>query len=204
MRPSPIFFSFVLSFALLAPAWADESGWNVVYESEGITVYQRVTADAALKEFKARGVLDIPAAHLASVMKDRSKYTEFFPYLVENRPIVKDGHHYSYERIKAPLIAERDYTVEHVDEELDDGGLRIRFRDANDIGPPPVDGNVRVQTVKGMWEILHVDGGRAQVTYHVYTDPGGSIPNFIINAANKKGVFKAVTALRDRAQSLLR
>lgn len=178
--------------------------WEVVHEVEGITVYSRASQNPSLKEYKAVGILDLPASVLTGVMKDRARYTEFFPYLEENRPILKDGHRYSYERISAPLVSERDYTVEQLDEDLEGGGFRMRFHEANDQGPAASTGKVRVQVVRGMWEILSKGADRAQVTYHVYTDPGGAIPNFIINAANKKGVSRAVLALRDRARSLLR
>lgn len=176
----------------------------MVHEVEGIKVFQRVSANPALKEFKAIGTLDIPASVLSGVLKDRKKYTEFFPYLIENRPIQKDGKLYSYERIDAPAVSVRDYTVELFDEDLEDGGFRARFHDANDAGPPPVPDYVRVQVVRGMWEVVSKGPGSSQVTYHVYTDPGGSIPNFIINMANKKGVSRAVVALRDRARSLMK
>lgn len=181
-----------------------DAPWTVVHEVEGITVSQRVSQNPALKEYKAVGILDIPASVLSGVLKDRAKYTEFFPYLIEARRFEKDGKHYSYERIDAPAVSVRDYTVEQVDEDLEDGGFRISFHEQNDVGPPPVDGYVRVQVVRGMWEILSKGDGKSQVTYHVYTDPGGSIPNFIINMANKKGVSRAVLALRDRALSLMK
>lgn len=177
---------------------APEAAWNVVHEVEGITVYQRDDADSDLKEYKAIGVVDVPAPVLSGVLKDRARYTEFFPYLVENKPFTKDGKHYSYERLDPPLVSERDYTVEHADEDLEGGGLRVRFHDANDAGPAASEDRVRVASVDGMWELVAVDAARTRITYHVHTDPGGSVPMFLVNIANKRGVSSAVQALRDR------
>lgn len=195
---------FLLAFSAAFGQAPPDTGepWTVVHEVDGIKVFQRVSPNPDLREYKAIGLFDLPAPQLASVLKDRPKYTEFFPYLVENRQFVKADHHYSYERISAPFVSERDYTVEHVDEDLEGGGFRINFHDANEEGPIATPDKVRVQVVRGMWEVLAKGESRSQITYHVYTDPGGAIPNFIINAANKKGVSRAMLALVERARSL--
>jgi len=194
---------FVAAFPAFGQEAQGKNPWQLVYEVEGIKVYQRISQNPALKEYKATGILKLPAEALTAVMMDRPHYREFFPYLVENRQFEKEGAHYSYERIKAPFVSERDYTVSVHDEDLPDGGFRYRFHDANDKGPPPAKGRVRVQVVDGSWEILPKGKRHSLVTYHVFTDPGGSIPNFIINMANKKGVSRAVLALRDRTRSIL-
>ncbi|MFN7975348.1 MAG: hypothetical protein U0166_23845 [Acidobacteriota bacterium] len=105
------------------PETPPETGaaWTMVHEVEGIKVFQRVSANPALKEFKAIGTLDIPASVLSGVLKDRKKYTEFFPYLIENQPIQKSGSLQLQRALDAPAVSVRDYTVELFGKDLEDG-----------------------------------------------------------------------------------
>jgi hypothetical protein len=53
--------------------------------------------------------------------------------------------------------------------------------------------------VKGNWTIEKLTDTQTRITYYLYTDPGGSIPNWIANKANKQSVPDLLDAVRKRA-----
>jgi hypothetical protein len=174
-----------------------------VHAAEGITVWRRLTANAAVEEYRAIGVLDLPAGALAAVLHDHDRYIEFFPFLVEDRQVPNPGGIYRYQRVRAPFVAERDYTLRLIEQELPGGGLRMYFHEANAIGPPPSPTCVRVPLVRGMWEVVALGESSSRVTYHLLSDPGGALPDFFLRFVTRKGVWNTVAALRDRTRLIL-
>ena len=67
---------------------------------------------------------------------------------------------------------------------------------ANKVGPKPQPGKVRVTIATGNWLFESLQGGKAtRVTYTIRTDPGGSIPSWIANRANRKAVPDVMRAV---------
>jgi hypothetical protein len=104
-----------------------------------------------------------------------------------------------YTVIKAPLADRRDVTVRISDEsqwQAGRGFLKARWT-VSEAGPEPVEGIVRVRVNDGYWLLRPRDGGaRTQLTYYLYTDPGGSVPRWLVNQANRSSVPEIVRALR--------
>jgi len=50
------------------------------------------------------------------------------------------------------------------------------------------DGVVRISTCEGYWSLERLSPASTRVIYWLYTDPGGSIPAWIANKANKTSV----------------
>ena len=54
---------------------------------------------------------------------------------------------------------------------------------ANDVGPPPAKGIVRLPTLRGSWTVTPAPDGSADVIYLVHSEPGGSVPAFLVRGA---------------------
>ena len=55
---------------------------------------------------------------------------------------------------------------------------------------------MRVKVATGSWQFDSVQGGKAtKITYTVRSDPGGSIPSWIANRANRQTVPDVMRAL---------
>jgi len=53
----------------------------------------------------------------------------------------------------------------------------------------------------GSWTLEPIDdGARTRATYLLYTDPGGSLPTFLINKANSSTIPDIYEALRKHSQ----
>ena len=175
--------------------------WEKVEDSDRIQVWARDVPGSPIREIKAVCVIGMPAKRIWDTLADIDHYTEFMPY-VEKAFIVSrfDGGHYEYQLIDPPLVDERDYTVK-VTLEVDEAAGRFKrsWAPANDKGPKKPEDVVRVEINQGYWQIIAKGPDSAEVTYYLYTDPGGSIPNWIANKANKTSVPDLMRAVRSRS-----
>ena len=195
----------IASFALLASPDSGP-GWTKAAETDGITVFTRDKPGSEVKELKALGTIDSPAEAVWKVIRDYAKYKERMPYTeVAEVVATEEGGKVTwfYSRIAAPFVAKRDYTLKIIDEsDWKDGKgfLKSSWVMAPDKGPPPIKDVVRLKTNDGFWLLEPKDGGkRTFVTYYLFTDPGGSIPKFLVNSANSSAVPDVFRAIRKHA-----
>jgi hypothetical protein len=196
-RPA-LFLAFTLSLGAALPAAAD--GWKKAGEKKGIVIYNKKRAGSDVAEVKAIGTINAPPWAAKNVVDDLARYKEFMPYTEESTAVKKGNHVISYQRLNTPFVAKRDYTLRIVDRSVRQADGTITYKsvwsEANAQGPAEIKGVVRVKVNEGYWLFEPADGGKkTKVTYYLFTDPGGALPAFIVNAANTRAIpdlFKAV------------
>ena len=62
-----------------------------------------------------------------------------------------------------------------------------------------VNGIVRVQNTVGYWKFIE-NNGRTEVTYQCHTNPGGSIPSWIVNLFVVDAPFDTLKAIKSRLE----
>ena len=184
-----------------------DTGWQRVDEKEGVTLYSRSRIGSGIKEFKGSGLIEAPPGAVEKVLKDVASYPEFMPYVMETRVISQSGNEMvTYQRLDVPFVCNRDYTV-RVEHGITKGpGGAMSYRDAwqtaNEAGPPPRHGLVRVNVNEGSWllEPAGPAGASTQATYQIYTDSGGAIPAFLVNRGSEIVIPKLFEAIRKQAR----
>ncbi len=195
----------VVVVALCAAGAPAEAAWEEVARADvlgrPLVVYSRQVAGTDVREIRGVGSFAAPPWLMKNVVDDVAHYMDFMPYSKAADVIAhRDGYMLSYQRISTPIINDRDYTVKITDESKEDAAGKViwkhHFKQANDLGPGPVDGVVRLETLEGWWMFEDLDGGKhTKATYYIYTNPGGGIPAFLANIANAQAVpdlYKAV------------
>jgi hypothetical protein len=100
-----------------------------------------------------------------------------------------------------PLVSDRDYTVKITAEHsATNGVIQIRFVAVSDEGPPEHPNYVRVKHIQGGWLLELTSDGGSEVTYVVTSHPSGTIPAWIINAAQKEATPNLLKAMLQRVQ----
>jgi len=61
-------------------------------------------------------------------------------------------------------------------------------------------GVVRINVNDGFWKLEPSDG-KTHATYYLYTDPGGAVPKFVANFANRTAVPNVFKAIRKAVTS---
>jgi hypothetical protein len=194
-------FAISLALAFSTSAAAADDGWVEASKEGGLTIYNRQRAGSEVKELRSVGVIDAPPWVCMNVVSDEGRFKDFMPYTAESKVLV-DGkdERVVYQRIDAPFVSDRDYTIRIRDVSSKKADGRVVYKKvwslANDKGPAPKDGVVRLAVVEGFWQFEELAGGeKTRATYYVFTDPGGSLPAFVINGANKQaipGLYEAV------------
>ncbi|MBF5041316.1 MULTISPECIES: START domain-containing protein [Myxococcaceae] len=194
--------SLVVLLALGAGPASPPAAWEAVTEVDGIRVYARERAESSVSEVRAVGMVDAPPLAVWQVVRDYANQPKSSPYVEVARVLASEADGkviLLYNVIKAPLADRRDVTVRITDEsdwQEGRGYLKARWT-ASELGPPPTPGIVRIHLNDGFWLLEPMDGGaRTRVTYSLYTDPGGSVPRWIVNRANRSSLPEVLRALR--------
>lgn len=193
-------FALTLLFAVSLAA-DNPNPWELVDDDDGIKVWARAVPGSEIREVKAIGQIAAPAKRVWDTICDVDRYTIFMPYVEKTKVLGKhDKGHYEYQRVNPPFVDRRDYTLK-ITLEVDEakGRYRRSWMPANDKGPAERKDSVRVKVNEGYWLITAVGPSTAETTYYLYTDPGGSIPNWLINKGNTTSVPDLLRAVRNRS-----
>jgi hypothetical protein len=194
-----------LSLLCATAALAAGDGWEVASKKNGLTISSRSKPGTDVKEVKALGTFDAPPWVVKNVVDDVAHYKDFMPYTVEStvfakRPFAQD----CYQLLKMPFISDRDYVIRVRDLSKVGPDGKIIYKNAwspTSGGPPLKEGVVRLNINEGYWQLEELDGGaKTKATYYVYTDPGGSLPSWAVNAANTQAIPELFAAVAERAK----
>lgn len=182
---------------LLSPlAHADEA-WTEIGTKKGVTYEKRAVGGSKFLEYRATLEVPIPPAQaLQGIWK---VVTELPPSSNKRRYLKRtDDEVVVYDQIDTPVVSDRDVTLRLVKVVRPDA-LAVRFESNDALGPPPDPKRVRLPVVRGSWTLVAVPGG-TRLTYVCYSEPGGSIPAFMVRGAQKDHVAidveRIVTYLR--------
>jgi len=187
---------------LVAPA-AFALDWEKVSDKDGVLVERRAVPGLRVSAIRvtARSPL-APGAVFETIWKQQ-EHLEFVPYLKQLRILSDTGdERVAYEQLALPFVRDRDYTVrlrKRVDPAVD--RYEILIESANDAGPPPDGGYVRVTNIRGSWTVeAGPDGKGSIVRYELQSDPGGIIPAWLVDRTQRHAAADLVRAMLKRTQ----
>lgn len=163
--------------ALTATEWK-------VYKTfdDGVTLETRRHDGQRFDELRVSGQVKMTPKDIAdSVWRMRKEGWDFRVH--KQRIFLRDTptDRLIYSQILTPIVTDRDYTVHQY--RLNDaatGVYQILFEAANDQGPPPAKGHVRVELIRGGWTFEPDGEGGTNVSYFFQNDPAGSLPPFLV------------------------
>jgi hypothetical protein len=190
------------AIAFAAEPEASPGEWKFISDKDGVTIHRRQRAFS--KESKAIGEIAASTDVVHAVLEDVESYTSFMPYTAECRVLKREGETIvAYQRISAPMVSDRDYTIRvHTNVKKIEGGTTYFSHWATDnaAGPPEKRGVVRVNLCEGSWLLEPTGPNSTRATYQIYTDSGGLIPSFIKEHAGPAGIRKLFDAIRKQAR----
>jgi len=204
--PAAALVTAFVAASLAAPAIAradasKDDNWQQIKQSDGITVYRHVVEGSPLKEFRGRGTIDAPVAAILAVFSDVPHATEWMDSCNGSRSVadISDSEKIVYNRTHAPWpVADRDAVLHNV-ARFDEAERRVEldFWSVDDAKEPPVKGVVRMPYLRGHWILWpSTDGQTTRVEYQVHANPGGALPNWLVNYVSRDLPFKTIEGLR--------
>ncbi|MCU1279709.1 MAG: hypothetical protein JWM53_3255 [bacterium] len=178
-----------------------DGAWQFVKQSDGIVVERRIVAGSNLKEFRGSAVVQAPVAAILAVFSDVPHATEWMDSCNGSRTVddVSDREKVVYNRTHAPWpVADRDavlHNIVHFDEA--DRRVELQFWSVQSDKAPPVKGVVRMPFLRGHWKLWpSADGSSTRVEYQVHANPGGALPDWLVNYVSRDLPFKTIEGLR--------
>ncbi len=173
----------LLKLSVLLLAASPEATWSIEGRDDGVVVFRRDRSDSPLGEFKATGMIDASPEEVWKVLIRFTDYKRITPFAerTEIRKVEDGGKStHLYVLTNPPMISRRDYTVRYHDESEPEA--RLLKWELSGEGPPVVDGVVRVPHFEGYWRLESRDGGKKTfATCYLFSDPGGSLPAWLVN-----------------------
>lgn len=193
-----ILISFLSAQAVMA-----EPGWTLAKDADGIKVYTRIVADSPLREFKGEVDIATTPERIVNVLKDANSFKKWMPNVVTSRLLKSsetDQYHYLENAVPWPL-ANRDGVYRFTYSYSDEAGIltaTVRVIALPDYLPIQ-EGKIRIPKSDGYWKIIPTASG-AKVIWQIHADPGGAIPNWLVNSTVVDTPFNTLKGLRNAVQ----
>lgn len=177
----------------------ESQGFALVGQRHGVKQYRHRTAK--IVRLAAEGVIPAPVADVRAMVLDYERQ-EGKVDRVSHSQVLRRGSGWLlvYQRLKLPVIADRDFTLRVAWGGAPDSQWVV-FDVAADGGPPPRRGIVRVTEHSGSWQLKAVEGGRAtRARFQTRIDLGGSLPQWLARSGAGKelpGLFANICRLID-------
>lgn len=181
-----------------AAAPGEPEEWSLEKQKDGIDVYTRPVEGSGIKEFKGTANVDASVDRVLELLRDSDRFQSWFPNTRESKLLSRDGDvSYQYSVMNTPWpMTDRDNvlrSVSTVDE--DTGVVHIEITAVPDYFPVQK-GRVRVQKAHGTWTLTPNGPDTSHVVFTMHLEPGGGIPQWIINSRIVATPFEALTNLR--------
>ena len=194
----PTVFGAEAAPAAAEVAWAD----NRVTD-DGIAMASRRIPGTGIYEVRASGVVEAAPEKVFHVAMQRETYENSTKHVADYRVMGTEGEDvwYTYERLSFPLISDRDYTLRYESRrDAQHHQFSIAWVLANDHGPVPKKGVVRVSATRGTLEMTPEDEGKkTRLVCTMFADPGGWIPSWLANYVNRSTVPDMLRLIRTKS-----
>lgn len=197
-----LLFRSALLATLTVPAAAQtQDGWVLRNDKDAVKVYYRKTSD--VQEIKLVTSLQTSLSGIIQLFSEVENYPRWGYKVVESRLVrrISPTELYYYTRLDFPWpLSDRDIVM-HTVMSQDPATRVITARSVAAPGETPeVKDVVRIRNAHTQWTLVPGADGWLYVEYYVYSDPGGNLPDWLVNLAIDTGPRETIKNMR----SLLR
>jgi hypothetical protein len=186
-------------FALLPvmfPA-AAQSEWLLKNEKQGVKVYYRQTSD--IHEIKLTTSVKSSVSGLLHLFAEVDQYPQWGYRVVESKLVrrISDTELIYYSRLDFPWpLSDRD-VIMHSKVEQDPVTKRVTSISVSEPWQmPEVKDVVRIRDAHTKWVLYPNDTGWLYLEYFIYSNPGGMMPDWLVNMAIDVGPMETINSIR--------
>ncbi|GJM36129.1 MAG: hypothetical protein DHS20C18_51300 [Saprospiraceae bacterium] len=175
-----------------------DHSWKLVKEEGKTKVYTRAKEDVKIKEVKITTTIKASMDRFLSVLDDVPDYINWvFRCKSAKRLLtISENEFYYYTSTKLPFpLSDRDIVI-HTRQWKDPLTKTVYSESVADPDYiPEKENHVRIPFLKTSWEIRPESDGTLKISYLICTDPGGSLPAWLVNLAITQGPIKTMDGL---------
>ena len=193
---SSLIWLFALLFSIPLSG-QNKDGWVLKNEKDAVKVFYRKTSD--VYELKLATSLKAPLSGVVHLFDEVQNYPTWGYKIAESRLLkrVSPTEMYYYSKLDFPWpMSDRDVILHTKLEQDPKTGAVMSVSSAVPDYLPEVKDVVRVRKANTKWTLIPGAGGWLYAEYYLYSDPGGSIPDWAINMALDVGPRETVKSMR--------
>ncbi|GAB4494482.1 MAG: hypothetical protein OHK0019_20950 [Saprospiraceae bacterium] len=194
-----LFFFFGLFSTFLSAQNTD--GWVFKNEKNGVKVYYKKTSD--VHEIKMVTSMKATLSGVVQLLNEVENYPKWGYKLSEAKLLkrVNDQEFYYWSKLDFPWpLNDRDIVVQ-AKVEQDSASRRVTSTSwAKPNYLPENKDVVRIKTTTTKWTIVPGSGGWLYIEYYIYSNPGGNIPDWLVNMAIDIGPLETLSNMRKMLQ----
>lgn len=188
-----------LTLATLISAGTDASAnenWQFESDKNGITIYSREHSDG-LVEIRARMFTPTSYGAFLTLLEDSDNIPNWIDNASHSRVLnqISATENIVYTSLKHHACQNRDM-VTYSKYWVDELGFTIEIKSAPDSYLAEQNGYVRIRSVDATWELQKLTNDTTLVEYKAFADPGGLLPNWLINKLSKESAWATFSNLR--------
>lgn len=187
-----------------AGVFENADAFEVLESKAGLTVQARAIQGSKFSEYRVVTETPYPVEALCEHIYEWGTKGSDHPG-VKLHKVLKDtpDDRVVYDQLEQPVVSDRDYALTVVRRREPDGSCGIRFWTSNELAPAKPSGFVRMDKLWGSWRFEPLDGGKARLTYTLFSDPGGSIPPFLVHGPAKSAAKESVVTGLSKVKAAL-
>lgn len=175
----------MLLFLLLIGSLSSSAqrNWTSKRDKNGIEVFVKDAPGSKLKAYKAISKTTASIEECANLLLDFTSHVKWSYTVIQSDPLAdsEDGNPRAYMVMDAPWpVDDRDIVIEGAKEKLGENKILVTLTALSGV-KEEVKGMVRVTLSTTTWLFERKDG-TTFITYEGLSDPGGNIPEWLINA----------------------
>jgi hypothetical protein len=188
---------------LISASWSADDGWKKIGESEGIAGYARPTTRSSIDEIMAVGIVEAPIAVVEAVMRDARMMPEYM-FLCKEAEIINTTEMksegdilYIYNLTDMPFpVSDRDAVVRNVWSIDKSTGIiysraetvKTTYRQNKNV--------IRMPLSIIKCTLIPESEHKTKVIYQALGDPGGTLPEFLVNILTRDLGIKTIAGIR--------
>ena len=196
-----LFFLFSLNFCF--GQTIDSDPWEFVRERKGVKVYQQEVGERTA--FRGIGIIEGTPEKLVGIIHNTKRWKFWIDDLEEGKLLEKksDFHFVFLQEIDATWpVKNREIVFESKISRVGPSQILVEMKSVNHPNAPK-NSNVRAQVTYTRYRVDPLGGNRMQITFENLSDPGGKIPNFMVDWASKSFPVTIIEGLRKEMLSPL-
>lgn len=197
-RPLWMGLGLVLILACPAPARADED--RLAIDRQQVKVWTVAEPGQSLRGFRAVTTVRSSLAGLVSLLMDTGAAPDWV-YRTRRMQMLRCDEQAGEFTVLAEMdfwpLPDRDVVVEgRVSQDPASLRVTVESRGVQAAAVPPRPGFVRMPSMRGRWEFRPLGNGLVEVRMSGHGDPGGRIPDFLVNLMIKDTPYRTLLGLR--------
>lgn len=193
----------IVLVVLAATSWSSYSQayeWKLKKEIDGIQVFFRKSPDSKINELRIETTVEASLSAIVTLMRDVPSFTNWiFKCVASERlytPSDQESIYYGEMDFPWPM-SNRDF-IAHSRVSQDENTKTVVILSEGLPGYiPEKKGLIRMPLLKVKWEITPIQDGKVRIAYNLQSDPGGSIPPWLINMAIDQGPTNSIKRLQN-------